>query len=752
MKPLRLDWKGDAEVPAGARLVETETQWLAIAQSLRAPDARGVWVRGAHLCEWAAQWWQSAGGTCETVSNALDSLLSVVPNLSRDEAKSVTDALKARGQSQALALGEMLALLFPSFGVDGAYWSRSHSDDNRFEIAANWLLWLAEQDAMEPVWAKLVERQTEIWRESNPSSGDLFPATAGAARGAIVSWLGLEAQSARGAFAARPAFPVALPPPWLHRARDGYARLFTLDLGQREGDALEFWRAFERTNAPLALQQVAARTLAQWGGSHPQSISSQLIFTLEPLLPADALARLRALQPPRAPDALPIAKRSEANLVFDWVTQQYLPFRHWQCENEDAAARSISLAAAGKFGTWFLDFYGNAMVGAARKWLQIDRASKLRFENRGEITFWVIADGLGWLDARVLSQMISQANPRFSLLEMAPAFATIPTITKFAKPALRHSTTPDSVDEASENEGRREIEISGHKEAAGALRDAEVGDLIIWKPLEPDKTYHEKADASITRKRVAGALSSLAHEIVEAASAAPAHVKLQIVVTTDHGRMLGSSGREHAMPDGFVSSGRAAWGEKRPDLTNRKNLIWLDPEVYGCGSHVVIASDDGAFTTNASDAATPRAGVEHFAHGGIFPEEVVVPWLVFGRDVEALRLEAVLTGKGRAGRASRARLRLNNSSNRDVTLENIELSYGGQKAIEIALESVRVSGYHNAEIEINIADWPSINEARAAKIVVRVRTPDGRLVENEATAELQTEELQTRDDILGDLI
>ena len=749
MKPLRFDWKGDAEVPTDAHLVETEAQWLHVAQRLRAPDARGVWVRGARLCEWAAQWWQCAGGTCETVSNALDALLGVVPGLSRDEAKSVTDALKARGQTQALSLSEMLAVRFPDFGADGAYWSRSHSDNNRLEIAANWLLWLSEQNAMEPVWAKLVERQTEIWREFNRESSDLFPATAGAARNVLGAWLGLEKQ---GAFAARPAFPLALPATWLHRARDGYARRFTLELGKREGDALEFWRAFERTNAPLSLQQIAAQTLAQWVSAHPQHLSSALIFLLEPLISAQTLAQLRALQPPRAPGELPIAKRSEANLVFDWVTQQYLPFRHWQCQNEDAATRSISLDAARQFGTWFLDFYGNAMVGAARKWLQIDRASKLRFENNGEITLWVIADGLGWLDARVLSQLISQANPRFSLLEMAPAFATIPTLTKFAKPALRHSTTPDGAGEASENEQRRETEISGHKEAAGALRNAQIGDLIIWKPLEPDKTYHEKADASILRKRVAGALSSLAHEIVEAASAAPADIKLQIVVTTDHGRMLGPSQREHLTPSGFISSGRAAWGEKQPDLTNCKNLMWLNPEIYGCGSHVVIVGDDGAFTTNASEAATPRAGTEKFAHGGIFPEEVVVPWLVFGRDVGSIRLEAILTGKGRSGRAGRAMLRLNNSGVCDVTLESIELSYGAQKAVEIALEPVRVSGYHNVEIEVSIADWPSTHEAHEAKVGIRVRTPDGRLLENEATAQLQTEELQTREDILGDLI
>lgn len=749
---LRLDWKGDAEVAPDARLVETEVQWLQVAPTLRAPDADGVWVRGADLCEWASQWWQGMGGQCEDVRNAIDALLALVPSLGRDEAKAIADALKARGHNGALHLREILALLFPDFGENGSLWSRSHSAHNRLEIAANWLLWMEKQHAIEPRHALLIERQCEIWRDTNREFGDLFPATAGAARSAINAWLGLEKGNQRGSFGALDPFPLAIPPHWLDGARDFYARTFTREFEAKEGAATEFWRGYERTNAPLALRKVAAQTLAEWVTAHPQQLSGALISLLEPLLPAQTLAKLRDLQPPPAPDDLPIAKRSEAGLIFDWVTGQYLPFRHWQCQSEDAASRAQSLEAAAQFGRWFLDFYHNAMVGAARKWLQISRAADLRFETSGEITFWVIADGLGWLDARALAQFIAQANPRFSLLEMAPYFATIPTITAFAKPSLRHSAAPDSVDENRINERRHEIEVAGHKEAAGALKVAQVGDLIIWKPLEPDKTYHENADASILRHRVAGALSSLAQQIVEAAGAAPADVRLQIVVTTDHGRMLGPSQRSHATPPNYTSSGRAAYGENKPDLTNQKDLLWLDPELYRCKSHVVIVNDDGAFTTNESDVAGARGGVEKFAHGGIFPEEVVVPWMVFGRDVAPVSLGGVLTGKGRAGREGRAKLRLSNASNRALTLESIELSYGAQRVGPIAFASPILESYNNRDVEVVIPIWPSASQAREAKATILARVPDGRLVENEARVEFETEELQTRENVLDDLI
>ena len=100
VSPLRLDWKGDADVPSNAHLVTTEVEWLRVASGLQSPDASGVMVRGANLCEWASQWWQTAGGACEEVHSTIDTLLVLSPDLSREEAQIVlvldpsTDATK----------------------------------------------------------------------------------------------------------------------------------------------------------------------------------------------------------------------------------------------------------------------------------------------------------------------------------------------------------------------------------------------------------------------------------------------------------------------------------------------------------------------------------------------------------------------------------------------------------------------------------------------------------------------------------
>lgn len=747
--PLRLDWKGDADVPAGARLVATEVEWLRVASDLQAPDAANVLVRGATLCEWASQWWQAAGGACEEIHSAVDTVLSLAPDLSRDEAKTVLnelgDSWRAKSSSNP-KLEDVLSTLFSDFGEDGGAWKRKHTHVNRLELAAGWLLWL-EDRSLSDIHAKLIEHQAELWREAGEDSRDLFPSLPSEAKRALRLWLALDPRPC-GSFAVREAFPLPLPLVWQEEAKSFYARALT---ERTEGDdtaLLNWWRRFEPINAPPALREIAADTLAGVASEHPRFLSGELIALVEPVLPASTLAGLRRLKPPAVPLTF-ASVSSSAKSVFDWATQSYLPFRAWACENENADALAVSLHAAQEFGEWFLEFYARAMSGAGRSWLQIHCAGELRASETDEITFWVIADGLGWRDAHELARLVNEQSARFSLSEATPLFATIPTITSIAKPSLRWSAPPSQV-QVGVASRRREHTVAGHKEAAEVLSEAKAGDLVIWTPLEPDTTYHENADANVLRGRVAGALKGLAQNIVDAALAAPADVPFRVVVTTDHGRLLGSSRRTHPIPASFTGHGRAAYGSTKPDLDGNEGVRYLDPDVYGGKSHVVIATDEGAFLTNASDGAKNRAGVEKFPHGGVFPEEVVVPWLSFERDAAPIHVESLLGGKGRAERPASATLRLINSSGRTLTLDRIEFG-GGQPPIVSFLSTV-VAPFSTTEVEVRFDSWPDAARANSLAAMVSLRAPDGRLVQSAATVRLEVEALQTRtEDILSDL-
>ena len=133
----------------------------------------------------------------------------------------------------------------------------------------------------------------------------------------------------------------------------------------------------------------------------------------------------------------------------------------------------------------------------------------------------------------------------------------IPTITETSKKALIHGCTPrDAVDEDSSAMSDSVRFVSENQDLAAELGKATIGSFFVWSNLEPDRTYHTNADKQALLDKVDGALRTLADRIVKAASEVPAHLRLRIIVTTDHGRLLGPSKRTIPVPEGMESHQR----------------------------------------------------------------------------------------------------------------------------------------------------------------------------------------------------
>jgi hypothetical protein len=311
------------------------------------------------------------------------------------------------------------------------------------------------------------------------------------------------------------------------------------------------------------------------------------------------------------------------------------------------------------------------------------------------VTLWVIADGLGLGDAQTLWKYIQQRSERLSLQADETAFAALPTITAFAKPAVRYGAAPaqalDSSSEVFANSTRREFDVSGHRDVSQTLSQAQPGDLIVWKPLEPDKTYHETADVSLTHASVEGALAAMAETISETVRIAPPELALRIIVSTDHGRLLNRSQRVHTAPAGFVPHGRAAasqgavedlrYNEQGVVFDEERRVAILDPERFGLPQPVAIALDEGSFRDNAG-----RSGGENFPHGGVFPEEVVVPWLYLARDAAQVRVEAHGTGRARPGNPGRLEIHIVNPNPLRLQIVAITLQLSGRPEQTLACE------------------------------------------------------------------
>ena len=166
--------------------------------------------------------------------------------------------------------------------------------------------------------------------------------------------------------------------------------------------------------------------------------------------------------------------------------------------------------------------------------------------------------------------------------------------------------------------------------------------------------------------------------------------------------MLSSSERVYAPPNRMTAHGRAAWGACTVAFDSDGvfvdgNIAYIDPERFGLPEAASIVISDEAFCM--SDG---RSGVESFTHGGVFPEEVLIPWLQFTRDRSPLKLSIRLTGLGRAGAAGKMRLEIINTSEVRIEIIQVQLSLP-----QITIDStMTVAPLQRSAAEWSIAVWP----------------------------------------------
>jgi hypothetical protein len=171
--------------------------------------------------------------------------------------------------------------------------------------------------------------------------------------------------------------------------------------------------------------------------------------------------------------------------------------------------------------------------------------------------------------------------------------------------------------------------------------------------------------------------------------------------------------------------GRAAWGasNKRFDASgihfeDDQGLVYLDAERFRLPADCAIALGQDVFLT-----ADGRKGSEQFPHGGLYPEEVLVPWIEYARDWQSPELVCSLKGEERAGRAGRATLYMENPSDMVVTIRGISISLPG-RTITVPL-NYSLQAINPGEIQVPLEDWPKQEGWDAAQVTLDCRLPNG---------------------------
>lgn len=503
---------------------------------------------------------------------------------------------------------------------------------------------------------------------------------------------------------------------------------------------------YQLTNPNTApdLHRLVAEKTVDYLEHHPAQLDKALKETLTPYLTVNGQEKIARLLRPPMPGPLP----AEPEAILTWFRHQYLPARQWQMNYGKEADRNQLNATAQQFAQWYVDQYPQALYGNnLQKHLSFKRTAA-NGSHPAYVTLLIVLDGLHVGDARRLLEKIKEQIPRLTLSADELAFAPIPTITEICKPALFTGQSPEL---AAQRPPLGQV-LPENEIPIAPLGQASPGRVYFWRIQEPDHTYHQKNSADTLPQEIEGQLYTVAKKMKELVEKLPAEIPLRFVLTSDHGRLLARSERKLDVPAGMSSQGRAALGQINqtfpPSGYIRANhtTLYLHAKRFGLPQDAALAFNDETFRTNDG-----KTGNEHYPHGGLYPEEVIIPWLELIRDQTLPQLTITLTGNGPAGQTGQLSLQLRNPENIPLTIATLILTINHQTAHFPIHQTL--APYSEQTLSLSHAPWPNAAQASqttAQLTIQRPNNPPHQLTIEKPTL-TSTEMYQRQEDILGDL-
>lgn len=718
-----LDRLGDADTPEGAAVIVSEADFLRCA--LEEPR---LLVRGERLCQWADAFYHGRGVATVEAHSSIRALEQAIPGLSTEHARELLDYLgneRRITQEPGLTPRRVLETLYPE-----GPWSETPTRRH----AAQWLRWLYLEQPTPAVQVAFATMRDE-WRHASiePECGLYEAANHDSARELLADWLCINEQPRAtdlGEFAEE------VPAGLVHEARQMWRKRIIKTEGA-------FFDELARRLVPRRLLRVAAEEMAEYLLQHDEHLTPARFKALAPLLDPDKQRELARYVPPPPP---PLPPETTPELLH-WFESSYLPYRRWQTDHGRADDAALTATIIRRFADWYLAHYALALSGGPlREHLSFRQPLPHRPDDQTS-TLVIILDGLHAEDALQLRQKLDDLAPRLQLLETRWVFSALPTVTEFAKPPVLTGLAPTA---AVHQSNRAEV----LPEREDPVKHIAPGEVLFWRVMDPDRTYHQpNADAAL-RIAVEATLHRIATMIARIVRDVPADVPLRIVLTTDHGRLLDRVPRTIPIPPGMIAHGRAAWGARQHVFDARGLLVegdvaFLHGERFGLPNEVgEVAVILGAHMFKTNDN---KSGGEAYPHGGLSPEEIIVPWWVLERDWQAPEIIVTLRGRGVAGRPGQASVQVVNTGDVSLTLAWVELRRPKGQAQVIDVNLV-IAPRSQATTTLDIDAWPTPAEAEELIAEAALRLTSGKRIDVSVGIELESEAMYDRDNILEDLL
>jgi hypothetical protein len=626
MSKIILDTTGLYQPLADYIAITSEVEWL---QKFDPKDNQynNYWIKGKRLCNWTEEWlrvWNKSDLIIEKKQPPRPKLEAIFAPLDIPNNWDDTYILKNINRLDSYnSKYKIESLLADITNTEENFWL---TDDISVEHLANWLSIEVDQDykPFEELWKY---RMSQKFNTHNLVS---YYQTENKHQ-FLLNWLGLNADVKAINLGK---YPLKIPDFCLEEFR----KFWTEKIYQTEAIILDNL-ILHQENGNNEIASIAYNILLDkhlW-------ITSEIISKISLYLSKEQTSELEQKLPPNQP--LPLSINASYEETLKWVTESYLPFRRWETTiNYTPKQQQITEKLADDFINWMIKHYPELKIDHVEKSL-LNYNGTYQMQNlaRENIIIWVVVDGLGWLDHQELIAILTEDKQLSLERDITPLFSIIPTKTEYAKWSLYSQLLPENSSWKPNAKdgfafvklGKRYTDQNKH-ELHQDLQENKYK-IYCWDTDQLDELYHQEKDwKTLYKVERINRLQGIARNIQHFLDNYPHSEKLKIVISSDHGQIMGEVQKLANCPEELQSKGRMAIGK-----TDDPRFIVLDARRFGLPYDISIVRNSDCITAFNYTKDKEIIG----SHGGLFPEEVIVGFSVLSKSLKRNPIIVSCTGK-----------------------------------------------------------------------------------------------------------
>lgn len=363
---------------------------------------------------------------------------------------------------------------------------------------------------------------------------------------------------------------------------------------------------------------------------------------------------------------------------ISWAVTSYLPYKFWM-ESNDISDENIDNYSQ-IFGDWIYDHYDSIIFGDGRM-LYKTIANLSSFLKKDELSLIIMIDNFNYKYVSVCKNHLNAQG--FSTTIDQPMLSMIPSETSVSKAAF-FTGQPFNTEEKSYDSMCKEWEafLGGSVAYLSDIGKLEAiqenaSKVYILNYLSIDKILHESQSNSALpiNQRIQAELKAMIDKVVNFSKKLGVENKIKIYFISDHGSTKIIREQHNLISPKYYKAKTDDCAYRFIALQDNKFELYkdgighlcyvLDRNSYGIKENYLIARGYNRFMETDSS---------FYVHGGISPEECIIPLLKFERINMKFIYPEMLLGNNEFRYSTTSTIQLSMKNHNEYALDNIEIT------------------------------------------------------------------------------